>query len=78
MALLTGNIPRPIDRNDHKQIFKWNRGITWYNRKQKDQLKNVTEEIHKWMSNLWDPDQPVTKSNNFMIADVEIFCKGRN
>ena len=78
MALLTGNIPRPFDSNDHKQIFKGNRGITWYNGKQKDQLKNVTEEIHSWMSNLWDPDQPVTKSNNCMIADVEIFCKGRN
>ena len=29
------------------------------------------------MSNLWDPDQPATKSNNCMITEVEIFCKGK-
>lgn len=40
--------------------------------KGEEDVKNVTERLHSWMSNLLDPDQLVTKLNNRMIADDEL------
>lgn len=46
--------------------------------KGEEDVKNVTERLHSWMSNLLDPDQLVTKLNNRMIADDELVLSVRS
>ena len=43
-------------------------------RKESDEedFRNVTEEIHSWMPNIWALDKPGTKLKNGMFADAEM------